>query len=243
MIEQPIKAIFFDWDLTLAYTRTAQDSREERLAIMFQLSGLPYTQDEIEAALQQYDRDVEQGKLKKIEKPQTRRQIVREYAYMLDLLGHKDTGWDLQERIYGSHSLLPTFLFEDSRPTLQLLKESGYILGILSNRSRVGRPIMEELVGDLIPSQQMLISEELGVHKPAKTIFLRAAARVRIPPANCVQVGDNLEVDAIAAVQRGGFRYGIWLDRSNSPNGRSFLPNVSSINTLSQLPDWIEDHL
>jgi len=243
MTERPIKVIFFDWDLTLAYIKTPQDSREEQLAIMFQLSGLSYTQDDIKAALQHYDRDVERGKVKKIDKPQTRRQIAREYATILDILGHKDTDWDIRERIYRSYSLLPTFLFEDSRPTLQLLNERGYILGILSNRSRVGRPVMEQLVGDLIPSRRMLISEEMGVHKPAKTIFLRAAARVRTPPANCMQVGDNLEVDAIGAVQRGGFGHGIWLDRSNSANGYSFPPNVSTINTLSQLPDWIDDHI
>lgn len=243
MSKQSIKAIFFDWDLTLAYIRTPQDSREERLAIMFRLSGLSYTQDDIKAALRQYDRDVEQGKVKKLDKPQTRRQIVRQYAYVLDFLGYKDIDWNIQERIYRSHSLLPTLLFEDSRPTLQLLIERGFILGIVSNRSQVGRPVMEQLVGDLIPSRRILISEEMGVHKPAKTIFLRAAARVRTPPANCLQVGDNLEVDAIGAVQRGGFGHGIWLDRSNSHNGLAFPPNVSTINTLSQLPDWIDNHL
>jgi FMN phosphatase YigB (HAD superfamily) len=242
MIERPIKVVFFDWDFTLAYTKTAQDSREERLAIMFQLSGLPYTQDDVEAALQKYDSDVEQGKVKKIDKPQTRREIAALYAYMLDFLGHEDNGWDIQERIYRSYALLPTFLFEDSRATLQLLNEKGYILGILSNHARLARPVMERLVGDLIPSRRILISEELGVHKPAKTIFFRAAARVLTPPTNCLLVGDNLDVDAIAAVQRGGFGHGVWLDRKNENNGRYLPPSTSTINSLSQLPDLLNAH-
>jgi FMN phosphatase YigB (HAD superfamily) len=243
MIERAIKAVFFDWDFTLAYSKTPQDSREERLTIMFQLSGLSYTRDDINVALEQYDRDVEQGKVKKIDKPQTRREIASLYAYMLNFLEHKDNGWDIQERIYRSYALLPTFLFEDSRTTLQTLKERGYVLGILSNHARLARPVMEQLVGDLIPSRRMLISEELGVHKPAKTIFLRAAARVRTPPANCLLVGDNLEVDAFGSVQQGGFGHGVWLDRNNTYDGRSLPPSVSTINILSQLPDLLDNLL
>ena len=243
MNNQPIKVIFLDWDFTLAYTKTPQDTRDERLTIMFQLSGLPYSRDDIRAALEQYDRDVELGKVKKIDKPQTRRDIASLYAYMLNFLEHKGNGWDIQERIYRSYALLPTFLFEDSRTTLQWLIESGYVLGIISNHARLARPIMEKLVGDLIPSQRILISEELGVHKPAKTIFLRAAARVRTPPANCLLVGDNLAVDAIGSVQRGGFGLGVWLDRNNSYDGRALPPGVSVIKTLSQLPDFLKNQL
>ena len=63
--------------------------------------------------------------------------------------------------------------------------------------SNLARPVIEDLVGDLVPSHHIIISEEIGVHKPAKTIYRRAASRVRTPPENCLLVGDNLTVDAL----------------------------------------------
>jgi len=235
MRKRPLAAIFFDWDRTLAYHGNPQNSLGERLTLMFQSADLPYSQSEIEAALQQYAFDVENGNVKHINNPQTRREIVGLYSYILDYMGH-EKNWELLIQLYGTYALLPTFLYENSRQTLQAVLDQGLIPGIISNHSRSARPVMEQMVGDLVPSRHIILSEELGVHKPAKTIYLRAASRISIPPEQCMLVGDNLEVDAIGAVQQGGFGRGIWLDRNGCSNGHALPTGVSCINSLSQLP-------
>ena len=108
-------------------------------------------------------------------------------------------------------------------------------MGILSNHSTSVRHTIEELLGGIIPQEHITISEEVGVHKPGKTIFRRAAAKLRQKPANCAYVGDNLEVDAIAAVQQGGFAAGIWIDRAGEESSISLPSNIYRITSLRQL--------
>jgi putative hydrolase of the HAD superfamily len=237
-IAQPIETIFFDWDRTLAHIKTGNGSESERLARMFALADLPYTQSDIEVALALYEKDVAAGKVpEKMEQPQRRRDIARFYKRLLDYLGDEDKSWPVMKRLYGTYALLPTYLYEDSRPTLSLLKQQGYKLGIISNHSAMARPVIERLVGDLIPPDHIVISEEIGVHKPAKTIFKRAAARLKTDPSQCIiLVGDNLEVDAIGSVNSGGFCGGVWLDRLDKGDGHALSEGVVRITSLYELP-------
>jgi putative hydrolase of the HAD superfamily len=241
MTEWPIKVIFFDWDRTLAYIETSQNSLGVRLAMMFQIAGLSYTQEEIETALQQYVADGEQDAIKRFGEAQTRREIASLYAHLLNRLGHRDTSWELLVTIYRAYAQLPWVLFEDSLTVLQTVRDKGYILGIISNTSISALPSITQMVGDLVPARHIVISEEIGVHKPAKTIYLRAAARVRTPPANCLLVGDNLLIDAVGAVQNGRFGHAIWLDRDHKNDGRLLPPNISTITSLTQLIDLLDD--
>lgn len=239
MTRQPIKAVFFDWDRTLAYTDTQNSSMSGRLAMMFQMAGLPYTEEEIAAAMEQYAADAGHERLQHFARAQTRREIAGHYAQLLSRLGHQDTGWELTLDLYRTYADLPWLLYEDSRATLQVVLDQGYTAGIISNHSHSARPIMTEMVGDLVPARNIIISEEVGVHKPAKTIYRRAASRLSTPPENCLLVGDNLTADAIGAVQNGGFGCGVWLDRKQMLDGRVLPENVSAITSLSQLVDLI----
>jgi putative hydrolase of the HAD superfamily len=242
LVQRPLEAIFFDWDHTLAYTRTPSNTIGERLAHMFELADLPYTQNEIETALEQYQNDVAAGKIPALVQQQKRREIARFYGYLFDYLGEEDKSWSTMERLYGTYAQLPTYLYEDTRPILNLLRTQGYKLGIISNHSASARPVMERLVGDLIPANHIVISEELGVHKPARTIFRRAAARLRVQPSNClVLVGDNLHVDAIGAVDVGGFCGGIWLDRQNAGDDRPLPEGIVRISSLYELPPLLAE--
>ena len=234
---RPIDTIFFDWDHTLAYTLTPNNTVGERLAHMFALADLPYSQSEIEAVLEQYRKDVAAGKMPDMGQQQKRRDIARFYGYLFDYLGEKDRSWATRIRLYRTYAQLPTYLYEDSRPTLSLLQQQGYKLGILSNHSASARPVMERLIGDLIPPHHIIISEEIGVHKPARTIFRRAAARLGTRPSRCmILVGDNLEVDAVGAVSTGDFCGGVWLDRQENGAAPPLPEGIKRITSLSQLP-------
>lgn len=236
-MEHPeITAVFFDWDFTLAFT-VGDVSTSERLATLFRSEGVDFTSDEMQMALERHQEEMKQAKANK---PQTRRDIINFYKRLLLHLGHADRGWELGNRLYDAYGTLPTVLYEDTIPTLQLLQQRGLSLGIISNHSTSARETMEQLVSNFIPSQHIIISEEIGVHKPAKTTFRRASRRIGAPPAKCMLVGDNLTVDAIGAVEQGNFGLGLWLDRQgDDANCRSLPGRVARITSLYQVLDFV----
>lgn len=235
MKKSNIKTVFFDWDYTLAYTETPQNTMSERYAHMFRAADLPYEEAAIAEALEKYREDVAAGRVEHVPNPQTRREIARMYSSLLDHLGHDDRSWSLLMRLYGTYAQLPTHLYDESRRTLQRIAAAGYKIGIISNHSTTARPMMEKLIGDLVESQHIVISEEEGVHKPAKTIFKRAAARLRTAPEQCLYVGDNLQVDAIGAVRVGGFACGVWIDRREADGERHLPDRVARVHSLPEL--------
>lgn len=233
-----VTAVLFDWDHTLAYSEVGADDFSARLAAMFAIAGLDYSQSQIENALAEVAADRDADKVSKQHTPQTRQEIGWSYYHLLKKLGHPDLSWSLLIRLYGTYAQLPTKLYPDVLQTLEKLQEQGYTLGIISNHSASARPMMEKMVGTFIPAQHITISEEEGVHKPARTIFRRAAAHVQTAPEACVLIGDNMEVDALGAVQQGGYGRGIWLDRNN--HGATNLPNgIMRITTLQDVVEWL----
>ena len=235
--ENHISAVLFDWDFTLAYT-IGDVSPGRRIATLFEQAGLSYSREAVEAALQSYQQAAQQGKVRSLHQIQRRQDLTRLYRYLLAHLGHPETSREIAYRLYSAYAHLPTTLYDDARPVLLLLQQQGMKLGVLSNHAVAVRDVIEHFVGDLIPSQHITISEEVGVHKPRKTIFRRAAARMRTPPAQCLYVGDNLIVDAIGAVQAGGYGLGLWLDR-NGKSSTGILPaRVARVTSLSQVADF-----
>ncbi len=239
MSAKSITAVLFDWDFTLAYTLQPDMSHIERTAVLFQHVGIHYPVGDFRAARESLLADIALGRIDGTVKPQTRREIMNFYRQMLIRLGYPDTSRELAYRIYIAYGHLPTTLYDDVVSTLQKLYQTDLVLGILSNHSTTVRPVMENLVGAYIPTAHITISEEVGVHKPSKTIFQRAANRLRTPAAQCLYVGDNLNVDAIGAVEQGLYGSGIWLDRANVGTVQDIPSNVNRISMLSQLLDFV----
>jgi putative hydrolase of the HAD superfamily len=232
---EPITAVLFDWDFTLAYSLGVRVSHIARTATLFQNYGVRCTEAEVAAAQASLAADIASGKLVVSLRPQKKREIIRLYRELLSRLGHPDDSYDFAYEIYAGYGRLPHFLFDDVRPTLHQLQARHLKLGILSNHSSSVRSTIEQLLGDIIPQTQITISEELGVHKPGQTIFRRAAGKLRQKPANCLYVGDNLEVDAKAAVRQGGFAGGIWIDRFGQERPHHLPPYVHRVTNLAQL--------
>ena len=238
MTNTQITTILFDWDFTLA--RVLGDIlQSERLAALFSTQGLNYTPDQFEAAMEKQQNGAQQGFLGRSIKPQTRQDIINGYFRILAYLGFKDRTRALGERLYSAYGILPNILYDDTLPTLRALQKKGFSLGIISNHSNSAREVIEEKVGEFIRPEHIIISQEIGVHKPAKTIFKQAVARMKVSPANCVFIGDNLDVDAIGAVERGGFSRGFWLDRAETNVDRTLPERVVRITSLDQLPYFV----
>lgn len=91
---------------------------------------------------------------------------------------------------------------EDVRPTLELLKTSGFYLGVLSNRDEPCSAYLEEV--DLLKYLDLaLVAGEVDAWKPDPRIFQHALQRLGVAPSQAVFVGDNYFADILGAQQAG----------------------------------------
>jgi putative hydrolase of the HAD superfamily len=78
-----------------------------------------------------------------------------------------------------------------------LLAELGRLkirLGVISNFDRRLYTVLGHL-GILQAFENVIISSEIGASKPAPRIFLEAARRFQVDPAEILHIGDNVDVD------------------------------------------------
>jgi len=94
-------------------------------------------------------------------------------------------------------------LFDDTLSTLAVLKQRGYILGVVTNRHYGGVPFHEDLqiVGllDYFEYEHMAISADLGIRKPNPDIFMYALNKLNVEPEEAAMVGDSLKADILGA--------------------------------------------
>ncbi len=235
-----VTAVLFDWDLTLAYAEGI-DTYGERLQTLFHHAGLDYTVEAIEAAVHEYQTDTGILGQKTPESIlQTRQNITDYYRQILVRLGYVNDNWTFYDQLYDVFAKVPAILYKDSLPILRALKKRGLVLGIITNHSSLIRPVINEYVGEYVSDSHVIISQDLQVYKPDPVIFRHATRQIGISPENCLFVGDNLEVDAIGAVQQGGFGLGLWIDRETDTAVSLHLPErVHRITSLSQIEHFI----
>jgi HAD superfamily hydrolase (TIGR01509 family) len=91
-------------------------------------------------------------------------------------------------------------VFPDTLPTLKAVRERGLRVGIVSDTGFDLRPAMDQL--GLSPFlDTVVMSFELGVCKPATSVFLTACDQLQVDPERTLMVGDNPLTDsgAVAA--------------------------------------------
>ena len=57
----------------------------------------------------------------------------------------------------------------------------------------------------------IIISEDVGMKKPDKNIFIRTCNELKIMPSEAIYVGDNYEIDIVGAINAG--LKAIWLNK------------------------------
>ncbi|MGH9932803.1 MAG: HAD family hydrolase [Pyrinomonadaceae bacterium] len=124
---------------------------------------------------------------------------------------------------------------QELRQVLNKLREQGLNLGIVSNGTTNEQ--MEQLT--LLDVKEyfdpILISESVGIRKPAPTIFLLAAQEWSIPPDKILVVGDRADWDVLGA-RWAGMRSALTIEFVDHRD--SILPDVKPdiiINSLSNL--------
>jgi FMN phosphatase YigB (HAD superfamily) len=95
---------------------------------------------------------------------------------------------------YKPESIVP----EDVRRTLPLLKESGYILGVISNRDKPFQDVLDDHgIGEFFAFS--LAAGEVNVFKPDPGVFEHALQRVHVSAGEAIYVGDNYYADVVGA--------------------------------------------
>ncbi len=133
---------------------------------------------------------------------------------------------------------------EDTCGVLDLLKNSGYHMGLVTNAG--DSDDVHKLV-DKAGIRQFLdviaISADIGLRKPHARIFETALRFWGAVPGRAVMVGDLLSADILGANQLG--MASIWITRrasksANQPYLNSVIPDAT-ITTLSELPAVIKN--
>ena len=124
--------------------------------------------------------------------------------------------------------------FPDAEPCLQALRGVAQI-AVLSNGNQEQQEAKVSRTGLGRYIDVVMTSDQLGVAKPDPRAFELACGRLGVPVRAAVYVGDQREVDAIAATAAG--LRGIWLNRTGGP-----VPSgVEVIENLSHLPSLLQD--
>jgi FMN phosphatase YigB (HAD superfamily) len=236
---EKIRAVLFDWDMTLG-AALGEVSTLERTAALLRQVGLSYSPQAVAAARTQRQARIEQGQWSGLLAPQTKEDLIIYYLQLLHLLGQPDPSPQLAEQIYNAYAQLPFVFYPDTLPTFQALAGRQVYLGIITNHSPDIRPVIEAKLGEFIRPEHITISGEIGLYKPDRAIFREAAVRLNVPAGQCLYVGDNLEVDAIGAVGGGGYACGLWCDRSNQPGPKNLPLAVYRITRLGQVLNWLD---
>jgi len=118
-------------------------------------------------------------------------------------------------------------------PDAQACFESFAARGIISNGDSGSQREKIEKVGLAGCFDPVLISGDIGVHKPDARVFEEACRLAGLEPRECLYVGDRPETDALGAHRAG--MTGVWLNRNGTPGCPEGVAEISSLAALPVL--------
>jgi len=123
-----------------------------------------------------------------------------------------------------------TYLFDDVKDTLKILKEN-YRIMILSNGNKTSqrRKIESIAINDLI--DYSLISSEYGISKPDPRIFQYVCQQNNLKPEECIYIGDTYQIDVLGAQNAG--LHAIYVSRFNEVH--------ADVPTIYQIADLLTE--
>lgn len=157
--------------------------------------------------------------------------LTRDWLFQLERAHELPRVMDIADRkLYGGEGEIFS-LFDDVRPALELLRDRGVKLAVISNWDYSLHRIIHSL-GAREWFDEVVASLEEGIEKPEPEIFGIALERLGVSADDAVHVGDH-PVDDIQGARGAGMR-SILIDRSGAgPNG-----SIASLNQLDEVLDW-----
>lgn len=132
---------------------------------------------------------------------------------------------ELLKDVFSSCSYLPWVPFEDTA----VLQDINVPMGIISNFNTTLKDKLEANFN--VTFAHVLVSEELGIHKPSVEFYRRAIEQIGLPPEDIVYVGDSIKLDLEPALKMG--LRALLIDRDNyfesQPNRIGSLAELKTI--------------
>lgn len=206
-MKMKIRAVIFDLGGTLIKTPPIPEVMKKILETL----GIERSIEEIEQARRAAEKNVDIAKL-----PVLADEFwVRWNAQILEHLGICDNAMFLAVKItklwwrYADVELYP-----DAEKTLNLLKQNGLKIGLITNG-------LESDVRDILPKVALtgffdveIASNTIGKMKPSKEVFLHALEKLKVLPHEALFVGDMIELDFKGARESG--LKALLIDRKNN---------------------------
>lgn len=127
---------------------------------------------------------------------------------------------------------------EDSVRLLDALDDAAVPFGALSN-AHVDHQVSKLRATGLSRVPMLVGLDTLGIGKPAPEVFEEGAMRLGVPIEECVYIGDEPDLDAMAAARAG--MAGIWLDRPDARRQHEWAPwdgaRLERVETLDEAID------
>lgn len=196
-----MKAVIFDLDDTL-FDHTTSATRAIN-AWVPELGGTP--SDELVAqwfVIEKYNFD--QWLAGRTTHQGQRRGRLRDF---LPLLGHAVPAGDdeLDEIFTGFLAAYQSSwtAFPDARPALEVARSNGWRVGVLTNGSTLQQNAKLAAIGLAELVDVVSTSESLGFSKTASQAYHLTCEALGVDPAETLMIGDNLELDVVAARSAG----------------------------------------
>jgi putative hydrolase of the HAD superfamily len=146
-----------------------------------------------------------------VDMPTQRRARVLEITRHLGVDDLDDEGFAAWDERYRAAFAASWALFDDAHDCVLAAIEAGLAVGVVTNAPGEMQRAKIAAVGlaDVLPT--MVTVDTLGVGKPEPAVFLEGCRLLGTEPEATIYVGDELDIDARAAVEAG--LRGVWLDR------------------------------
>ena len=133
-----------------------------------------------------------------------RRGRLREFLPLLDQpVPALDEELDQIFAGYLEHYVGSWAAYPDARPALEVARSNGWRIGVLTNGSTKQQNAKLATIGLAGLIDVVSTSEALGVSKPDRQAYLLTCQALGVEPVDTVMIGDNLELDVLAARQAG----------------------------------------
>lgn len=228
-----IKSVLFDWFNTL----TCYDPpREELYRRVFRENGIEVSLQDIYKGLLVGDRNFFNGNVRaRVRKfsPEDRARAFMVYtqgiAESSGIVIPAETQFKVIQGVLRIHTGKYA-LFQDVLPTFQQLKDKNLKLGIITNADKNVADLIASL--GLRPWLDVLVtSEQVGVEKPDKEIFLAALKELGIQASEAVYTGDQYQSDVLGAANVG--IKALFLDRYDACPELSDHPRIKSLSEIT----------
>jgi YjjG family noncanonical pyrimidine nucleotidase len=228
-----IKAVFFDLDDTLSDHRACE---REALMHVFDGIGVPYG-EAVQDAFRPLDHLLWNTGMHKGQPVPTGEIPTYRFKVLFEALGIERADYHKANELFKAGLGGATALVDGAEEAVKKLHASGYILCVITNGlTALQAPrIANSKIGKYI--SHILVSEEIGAHKPSPLIFTAMLDRLGLSPHEAVMVGDRLDTDIQGAINAG--IPSLWYNPAGNKNQTAIIPS-HEITRLSQVAEILK---